>query len=145
MAESKDTSEVVGHTPGPWRVDESFSLPSVIAPCFPKGAKCVAVVYGDAVLLARVPDSLDGLRLADARLIAAAPDLLACCKQLVGFIGLCPTMPISATSLTQILEQFDAAVAKAEPAPVRESARPCGCDPGESYTCAQHRGSDVQA
>jgi hypothetical protein len=26
-----------------------------------------------------------------------------------------------------------------------ESAQPCGCDPGEKYTCLQHRGEAVQS
>jgi hypothetical protein len=74
----------MAHTPGPWRVDVPFGIPTVIAPYFPKGATCVAVVYGDnKALMARVPGGNDADVVANAHLIAAAPELLWALKLVV--------------------------------------------------------------
>lgn len=39
------------------------------------------------------------------------------------------------------LEEVDEEAAEAPPAAVHESGRPCGCDPGANWTCAEHRAS----
>jgi hypothetical protein len=59
------------HTPGPWKVDGITGL-------------LVAVVQGQAEILASHGDPLlYGTCDADARLIAAAPDLLAACQEII--------------------------------------------------------------
>jgi hypothetical protein len=80
------TTETATHTPGPWRVDPSYDIPTVIAHCFPKGATCVAVVYGDDdAIMARVPGGTESM--ANARLIAAAPDLLQSLREMLSIVG----------------------------------------------------------
>ena len=59
------------HTPGPWRHDGGLVRAKAYA---------VAVVTGDGVV--RFSTSLDEIS-ANARLIAAAPDLLAACEAIV--------------------------------------------------------------
>lgn len=61
------TENVSGHTPGPWDYREAYD----------NGEPCGYVVQkGPAFAIADVPQGED-----DARLIAAAPDLLAACER----------------------------------------------------------------
>lgn len=60
----------MAHTPGPWAVDEIRSV-QAITWC---GEVCIADVGGNA-------DEEE--QLANARLIAAAPDLLAACEAMI--------------------------------------------------------------
>ena len=102
------------HTPGPWKLDSTFPDPDGYkirggSLVFRKGPRLIAVVknQGDRPI---VEDSLS-----DARLIAAAPDLLAALKTAEGHlseelgykelhpIGHCP-----------VLDVVRAAIAKAE-------------------------------
>jgi hypothetical protein len=111
------TDTIVKHTSGPWRVDESYGIPSIIAHAYPKGATCVAIVYsanGDNLqLLSRVPPAPDDATIANARLIAAAPDLLAALKAMVAsYDGLRDA--VSGEVVRAKLAAADAALAKAE-------------------------------
>ena len=76
-------TDIMKHTPGPWRIDASYEIPHVIASGFEKGATCVAVVYGDnASIMARVPGSRIADVIPNAHLLAAAPDMLAVLRDL---------------------------------------------------------------
>ena len=61
------------HTPGPWMADSHY--PSVSAPTAPNLALC----NDHAIPMSE--------RIANARLIAAAPDLLEALKEVVAFTG----------------------------------------------------------
>lgn len=76
---------MTGHTSGPWALMASY--PGVSTP---RGD--VALAVDDEILTALQPGS-DGLarRWANARLIAAAPDLLAVVEAIAGNLVLCET------------------------------------------------------
>lgn len=89
------------HTPGPWSVTDVDKLLRVGA----AGAGDIAHVFSNV---------LAGDARANARLIAAAPDLLAACKAAEGYL-----MPYADTSAPnspdkKVLAQVVAAIAKAE-------------------------------
>jgi hypothetical protein len=69
------TQTKVGHTPGPWVWEpETGGAQDVLAPNEPKGHKLVAVVWGNT----NIP--------ANARLIAAAPDMLEALRSALSLI-----------------------------------------------------------
>ena len=82
-----------GHTPGPWRI-----CLGLICADTPKGQAELASVYKESEYVAPLP------HIANARLMAAAPDLLAACKASLEQMGL--TKGHAAV--------LDAAIAKAE-------------------------------
>jgi hypothetical protein len=104
------------HTPGPWRFgldgeEKPFDYegpgyygnPSIFGPDGQEVVGC------DEYYVFRGPD--------DARLIAAAPDLLEALKALRAAIGKCtPTEAIAADQAFAAMEQADTAIAKAETA-----------------------------
>ena len=69
----------VKHTPGPWSIDgpNRFGCPRITAPYKPTCTYLIAEASPDC------PD--DATMQANARLIAAAPDLLAACEALLRF------------------------------------------------------------
>lgn len=87
------------HTPGPWYCD-----PSDTKHDFPARQQ----VFGGGYLLAEVAGNGKGSSGANARLIAAAPDLLAACKAFLS----CKPDERDAIDLEIMVEE---AVAKAEP------------------------------
>ena len=105
------------HTPGPWQVDENAKgYDTEVAKCIvwgPKGPGYGAIAYTSPH---EIPYS-DGLQIADARLIAAAPDLLAALKRI---------FCVASVELTgrrdDVLEQARAAIAKAEGVPTEKEA-----------------------
>lgn len=66
------------HTPGPWRYDRCNGSPTT-------GEHMIA--GGKPGYLAEVRDCGSGDVSANARLIAAAPDLLEACKRMIGSLG----------------------------------------------------------
>ena len=89
------------HTPGPWSVDPD--RPFLVIDDGHNPAS-VAYIEGDGAEAA-----------ANARLIAAAPDLLASCKMLTkALIDLAPYDPDVAVAVIAIVECGRAAIAKAE-------------------------------
>ncbi len=93
------------HTPGPWTcglMDEKHrgsNMAWVSGPC-----GCIAHVYPD-----REPDNA----LASARLITAAPDLLAACKEVLRLLVL-EADEVTELEETGVRTLLDAAIAKAE-------------------------------
>lgn len=90
------------HTPGPWNTNEALRL---------RGYR--SAVFAQAESIADIPDVSGGpsdgtVALANARLIAAAPDLLAALKTLMGAAGTDDALLVLA--LTMAL----AAITKAE-------------------------------
>jgi hypothetical protein len=124
----KPATQPVTHTqsftPGPWRVDESFAMPAVIAPCYPKGMTCVAVVYGPGEIVSRIPPAQSTTEQhANARLIAAAPELLEAlkeAKELIQFFHGDPAWEIYDSSSPE-MKRLNAAISKATGA---EGTRP---------------------
>ena len=132
-------------TPGPWRLhfDEDH-VRHIKTDTTPGSLMCDMQYYPWC------PDNLD-----DWHLIAAAPDLLAALRKaedsldhLWAAIGdrLLAKGPLAleyAQDMVQRVcrarEEANAAIAKAEGRSTqRESAQPCGCDPGEKYLCERH-------
>lgn len=96
---STKTAVVVGHTPGNWRSETFDSGIAILAPADPVGSIEVARV---------TPFYREARRNeANARLIAAAPDLLEACRILVA--GLCH---FDGPTLGDV-EKAEAAIAKA--------------------------------
>ena len=62
------------HTPGPWAIESGGDIIQDAEPCFPLVAHCFDT-----------PGFADGEAEANARLMAAAPDLLAALRQLTRF------------------------------------------------------------
>lgn len=95
------------HTPGPWTIaDDNGTDIGIIARKRGRGGQMVAMVTVDE----DVPQD-DDERLANARLIAAAPDLLSACKRAVHLYD-----HDDATSVLEWVNspEFRAAIAKAE-------------------------------
>lgn len=98
---------LVSHTPGPWKILRSFPrrLPFGIAQDRPDPQDCAAVLTGQA-FCRKTTDVAE----ANARLIAAAPDLLAACKEAERLIRNGGTVPIQGETWTKLT----AAIARAE-------------------------------
>jgi hypothetical protein len=102
---------MAGHTMGPWSVG-----------AFNSSSDEVEIVTGDLMTVTNVlgPGRVDEQTLADARLIAAAPDLLDGCKALLGLLQLLdgrPDMPPlmrEAINSNHRIAEAKAAIAKAE-------------------------------
>lgn len=88
------------HTPRPWRIGPLQEIIAAIPKNDPEGGFAIAEVYGDF----GIDPSRDPEAHANARLIAAAPDLLAACKEVLR----CACLPDSWA------EPVRAAIAKAE-------------------------------
>ena len=101
------------HTPGPWTIaDDNGTDIGIIARKRGRGGQMVAMVTVDE----DVPQD-DDERLANARLIAAAPDLLAACKAFAAARKAwreCDDMSSIEYLDTLDAIDFDAAIAKAE-------------------------------
>ena len=85
----------VKHTPGPWSFD---------------GPRHSIIVWGPTPELRVCFMTSDGPATANARLIAAAPDLLAACGSAFDFLG-------GVDGASAIRDQLLAALSKAEPRP----------------------------
>lgn len=86
------------HSKGPWHASQTY-------PC---------AIYADGEVLIGLCDGLDGLakRYANARLIAAAPDLLEALRELRGYADRVAT-GADAGAVEEYIAQADAAIAKA--------------------------------
>ena len=89
-------------TPGPWHrnVDEEGHNPDI----------CVTDRRGD--ILCDIGGGLLETRLANARLIAAAPDLLAACKEAAHRMR--HHLVVASPWGNEVVEELEAAIAKAE-------------------------------
>jgi hypothetical protein len=86
------------------RVDASFPIPEIIAKGYPRGAKCVAVVYADERLMARCPDSPESDALANAQRLAAAWNACAAL----------PTASLEAGVVAEMVEALKVSLAELE-------------------------------
>lgn len=110
--DQKSTKPPITHTPGPWKVATRLYSEK-------RGVICVEHACWDALDVimphwanSETPDE----HFANARLIAAAPDLLAACKSVVGS-GYYMTDPLNAPQDyvgKMAIENVRAAIAKAE-------------------------------
>jgi hypothetical protein len=94
------------HTPGPWQVEKAAATTGFVV-CPPRGAAIpvIAMVY----CYHAEPDG--GYAQANARLIAAAPALLAACHR---FARMCELHPDRVWMESDIYEQANSAIAQAE-------------------------------
>ncbi len=92
--------EQTKHTPGPWKVRLGLNEAFIDAP----GIVCLAVVNS-------LTDTAEAE--VNARLIAAAPELLAACKMVVRLVD-DPRSPAAKDPWGDGLTQLEAAIAKAE-------------------------------
>ena len=69
--------DAVAHTPGPWKVPRRFEIYQDIGPG--RGGTYIGTTAGNRVL----PESVARVDEANARLIAAAPELLAACQAFI--------------------------------------------------------------
>ena len=94
------------HTPGPWQAE---------APKY--SAHVAAAIWRDGVRLAQVdrrPKANESEEMANARLIAAAPDLLAACQKLAEW-DLSRGGAVGARLISEACSWARAALAKAQP------------------------------
>lgn len=109
----KTSRNIVTHTPGPWRAEFPdrgvLEMSSVFAPALNDGDDPWRVAY---VLRETNPHQrlIDD---ANARLIAAAPELLAALKQLDGILGV-SVHSANREMVRLVVERARAAIAKAE-------------------------------
>ena len=90
------------HTPGPWYVEMGNDCRLVV-----DAQECV-------VAIVKSPDvDPDEWETANAKLIAAAPDLLEACKQAARYIHVCGPKPLHVTD-TLVHDALAAAIAKAK-------------------------------
>ncbi len=119
------------HTPGPWKagkgVEDDETRCFVTQDIEGKPPFLIAEIQNGA------PGDCLETEEANARLIAAAPDLLNALKVLV----LTPhIVAYLKANDPKSLEQLQKAIHRAEPPP--ESAQPCGCDPGANWRCSDY-------
>jgi hypothetical protein len=76
-AEAHTAQKSAQHTPGPWTVHPASPR---------KVIDTTGTVIASCGRVEKVPDSIYANYLANARLIAAAPELLEACKQMVGMM-----------------------------------------------------------
>lgn len=105
---------MAGHTPGPWiaaaKISSVVGLPVVASPDGRSVCNVTCIAYREPVDRKVEGDgSFNRESMSNARLIAAAPDLLTACKRLVKAIGI----PSSIT-IGDAVEQAEAAIARAE-------------------------------
>lgn len=79
----KQKGNEMNHTPGPWEREETYDTISL--PIRAEGKVIALVVHADERLPQLTPEELK----ANARLIAAAPDLLDCCQRLMPLLNNC--------------------------------------------------------
>ena len=79
---------------------------------------------------------------ANARLVAAAPELVGCCRELLAVID----RHFDQDSLAAVVARMRDVIAKVdgrpEAAPLA-SGQPCGCDQAAGWTCERHRDQAV--
>ncbi len=109
------------HTPGPWTLGEPInSRNELVYVCVHSGERrlCACSVYGEKGSRDPSPTFTEAEAMANARLIAAAPDLYDVCKRLddaVGFfVAALPTNHAVAKDLLGLRDAARAAIAKAE-------------------------------
>jgi hypothetical protein len=71
-------------------------------------------------------------------LIALAPELLACCRQLLAVIDRHPDQDCAVATMARMRAAVAAADGVPSAAPLL-SGQLCGCDPAAGWTCEQHR------
>jgi hypothetical protein len=123
----------MAHTAGPWTLVRD-----------PKRGVAIQTKFGFSIAYVQLvgTDLEDGL--ANAQVIVAAPDMFAKLKQIfAGMMCSCALQPFVDGPVPCETCQIGAVIAKAEGRPP-ESARPCGCDPGESHICERHSREAVQ-
>jgi hypothetical protein len=74
------------HTPGPWRLCDLDEFPWECYNTGVPGESTITILDGNGYGVLSVPLSTTDRNMANARLIAAAPDLLEVCEQLVGMV-----------------------------------------------------------
>ena len=112
-------SETTQHTPGPWHIepffwDEDFThigcLVAVTSPGFNSKPGEQTFTVGRSK-----DDQISVDQKANARLIAAAPDLLAALKMIVAVAETAGWNPVAPDGVTRYLDDARAAIAKATP------------------------------
>jgi hypothetical protein len=83
-----------GHSPGPWEATRNTDC------------ECLHLLGANGALIIDLP--LGIVRGEDARLIAAAPELLEACKELAEVPGIVDAMPVN------VWDAIESAIAKAE-------------------------------
>lgn len=104
-------NKTVGYTPGPWRV--CFQSPSVVETGYREGAGVSIVRIEPLPKALGEYGNLDEQRFSNARLIAAAPELLAGAKELEHYASRLP-FESATVGLIDSLVRIRAAIAKAE-------------------------------
>lgn len=99
------------HTPGPWKaVDNSWEISTVYAADGTVVAECPIA----GCVTEESQDDLEPIMEANARLVAASPDLLAACKEFIAWD--CDEHPeMDPQRGERLRRQMHAAIAKAEP------------------------------
>ncbi len=95
------------HTPGPWITQRDNYIAKILVPTGRNGCRVVYAEYGDVAYIGPFDDDNGN---SNARLIAAAPDLLAVARKAMAAIDENTTFQ----STGALIEEFRAAVAKAE-------------------------------
>jgi hypothetical protein len=99
------------HTPGAWTVtDNSWEISTVYGPAGQVIAECPI----DSTVLEETQDEFEAVKEANARLIAAAPELLKACSDWIDWLK--PDAPFredAADYEAQMLDAMRAAIAKA--------------------------------
>ena len=113
------TNENVGHTPGPWKYETSKFPGSrlVFAPYTGPLERTVHFVACNVAARHHLPSRHQEAEAeANARLIAAAPELLAACKAVIkeAYVSENHGEPPTAEMSADVLEVLRAAIAKAE-------------------------------
>lgn len=95
----------MSHTPGPWRIDPDLSN---------IGKAGVTTANSEYEFSVNGGYEPEYLQIEDARLIAAAPELLAALKECIGWIDPDDTRLVNYEEARRVLASAESAIAKAE-------------------------------
>ena len=104
---TQNKSTAAGHTPGPWANNDPFDSGTIMA-----GVQIVAYTVGTISTNERDYEIDHRLRAANARLIAAAPELFGVVERLASWSGSEDFMSVSVRE--ELVRQARAAIARAK-------------------------------
>lgn len=131
----------LSHTPGPWKVVDGRDAagPFTVRAELQKAHGLMGDYQGDIVaeVQQNPSDPLEGLAKVNAHLLAEAPELLKVAKAASHALRSYEYGNASSELAKEVADAIDEVTRRAQTV-IRESAQPCGCDPGANWRCSDY-------